>query len=87
MLNLGYMPMYNYPDPSELGYDYHYNLVNNFSNLLPLSFIILMIYGIICLIKKHNVLGIKKWTFYLYFIGILLHIHLLFTDSFYWFID
>jgi formate hydrogenlyase subunit 3/multisubunit Na+/H+ antiporter MnhD subunit len=86
-MTLGRWPMYNYPDPKDLGFDKHHNIVSIFSNLTPWCVLIVLIYGVICMIKRKNVLQINKWNFYLFFIYIAILLWSFTTDSFFWFVD
>ncbi len=86
-LALNRWPMYNYPDPKSLGFDEHYDFVSASSDYILYSILVVSIYGVVCIVKKKNLLQIKKWNFYLFFIYIVLLLLMLPTDSVGWFVD
>lgn len=81
------LPQYNNPDPKDLGFDIHYNIVMESSNYLPYSFIIVCLYGIICWVLKRNILNINSIHFYLFIGFIVWKMALIFSEFFGWFVD
>lgn len=86
-IGLGRFPQYNNPDPKELGFDIHYNIVMESSNYLPFSFITVCLYGIICLVLKRNILKVGIIHFYLFIGFIIWWIALIFSELSGWFVD
>src|SRR5690606_2322077 len=84
---LGRLPQYNNPDPKELGFNIHYNLVTEAYEILPYSFIIVLLYIVIRLIVRKNVLKIDRLHFYLFLGCITWIVLLVFTELFGWFGD
>ena len=84
---LGRFPEYNNPDPKDLGFTQHYNVVYEYDLLLiPYSVLIVLAYALICYIKKENILQISIKHFIMYAIFFILEIITLFTFGG-WFID
>lgn len=84
---LARFPKYNDPDPKELGFDEHYSFVYSYYlEFIPYCILIVLIYVIICLIKKINLLSIKLLHFI--FFSTLIIVELLTIISFGgWFVD
>ena len=84
---LGRFPQYNNPDPKELGFNIHYNLVVEAYEILPYSFIVVILYLAIQLITRKNMLKIDRLHFYLFLGCVIWIILLVFTELFGWFGD
>lgn len=57
---LGKLPRYNDPDPSDLGFNVHYNFVYwNYLAPIPICILIVVVYFILWIIKKKNPLSIS----------------------------
>jgi hypothetical protein len=82
---LGKMPEYLDPSPIELGFDIHYQLINFvIEGLWPLSFLVLVIYIISCLLTNKNVLNINKIHFFMYFLFYVFFLVTYLTDTYHW---
>ncbi|RYE52785.1 MAG: hypothetical protein EOP48_15750 [Sphingobacteriales bacterium] len=84
---LGYVPYYDNPDPQDLLFDRHYAIVGYTYEPLPYSLGILLIYALICLIKRENVLKINKWHFVIFGFLMFILIMTAFSPLFEWFVD
>ncbi len=81
-------PKINDPHPIDLGFDIHYQILGFFGETLVLiSLIIGVIYGIICLFLKKNILNIQRIHFFLfilfYFFQFVIHLF----EVYYWLYD
>lgn len=87
-IKLGYVPYYNNPDPQDLGFDKHYKVAFYWSGEpLPYCWGILLVYGIICLIKRRNFLQINKWHFIAFGLLTFIEVITAFSPLFEWFVD
>jgi hypothetical protein len=84
---LGFVPYYNHPDPSKLGFNFHYALVWQVSNILivPIGLLILAI--IFYLIKKQSILAISKVHFIMSLALLFLEIFTYISSLNSWFLD
>ena len=86
-LELGRIPSYNKPDPQELGFSTHFWLVFWGAEPIPYCLLAIVIYGIICWVKKKNILKINKFHFIVFGLSVLLSVFTLLSPLFEWFID
>ena len=84
---LGRFPQYNNPDPKDLGFNIHRDIVMESSNYLPYSFTIVCVYGMICWVLKRNTLKIDIIHFYLFIGFVIWWIALIFSEFSGWFVD
>ncbi len=86
-IELGRLPYYGKPDPQELGFSTHFWLVFWSSEPIPYCLLAIVIYGIICWVKKKNILKINKFHFIVFGLSVLLSVFTLLSPLFEWFID
>lgn len=86
VIKLGEVPTYDNPDPKELGFDVHREMVNKTFDWVVYGLILLVILVAIVLIsKKFTVKKVHRTIFFAGFIIVILH---LFIDPFnVWFLD
>jgi len=87
IITLGRVPSYNNPDPKELGFRYHYQLVYDVSDLTLLSVCALLIAGIYYLIVSKSIFNIRQEHFVISVGLLLIHIVTLFHPIMEWFVD
>lgn len=84
---LNRLPTYNNPDPKDLGFNKHYEFVyTNYFEFIPITSLIVIIYLIICLIKKRNLLQLDKKHFVMFFILIIIEFLTIYLFGG-WFVD
>ncbi len=80
IIKLRYCPYYENPDPGELGFKFHYQLIYDIDWIIPLSMVFLIVSGLYFLIKRKRMFDVKKKHFLLS-IGILVVEFLTLTSS------
>jgi hypothetical protein len=81
-IKLGYFPEYNNPDPKELGFDIHHDLIYLIGDIVIYGFLGWLVLSIM------NKFKYPRWTFVLYGLGMAFFMYILAIDPFMeWFAD
>jgi len=87
IIKLGKIPYYNNPDPGELGFKSHYELVHSLSNLIPITLIALFVSLVYFVIKREMIFGIDKKHFIVSIVLVAVEVLILTSPLMVWFWD